>query len=140
MKTLSLLITFIFTVNVFACVDNFNGKFINENLESNILEIKVLDCSPKFELFFPAEARIGHVIADNVDRILWNGGGRKISEKAFVRDDVLTINIVDRHVFDTYYQNQIYKLTDQGLELYIEIYNTNRSYDYKKRINYDREL
>lgn len=139
MKTLSLLIASIFTFNVFACHDNFNGKFVDENAGQNILEIKVLDCSPQFEVNFPAESRTGHIIADNVDRLIWNAGGRKISERGFVKDDTLTVNIVDRHVFDTYYQNQIYKITAQGLDFYIEIFNTKRTYNYKKHINYVRE-
>lgn len=139
MKTIFFLIATLFTFNIFACTDSFNGKYVDENSGSNILEIKVHDCSLFMELDFPAEGRTGHIIADTVNRIIWDKGGRKISEKSSVTEDTLTINIVDKHPLDVYYQNQIYKLTPTGLELYIEIYNTKRTYDYKKRINYLRE-
>jgi hypothetical protein len=139
MKIVLALIISLFTFNVFACTDNFNGRFIDENLASNILEIKVINCSLHFELSLPSEARTGRVIADNVDRVIWDMGGRKISEAVSVNDDTLTIKIVDKHVFDIYYQTQTYKLTPQGLAFDIEIFNTKHSYNYKKHINYDRE-
>jgi hypothetical protein len=138
-KIASFFIASLLTFNVFACTDNFNGKFFDENSASNTLEIKVVDCSLHFELSLPAESRTGKVIADNVDRIIWNKGGRKISEQVFVTDDTLTIKIVDKHVFDTYYQTQIYKLTPTGIEFDIAIFNSKHSYDYKKHINYIRE-
>lgn len=139
MKILPILFLSLFSLNAFACHDNFNGKFIDTNAAQNILEIKVLDCSPQFKLSFPAENRTGHIVADNVNRVIFNAGGRKVSEKAFVKDDTLTINIVDRHVFDIYYQNQIYKITPYGLELYFEKFNKKRTYEYKKNISYNRE-
>lgn len=139
MKTFSLLIASILAFNLFACADNFNGKFIDQNAESNLLEMKVLDCSPKIELSFPAESRTGHVIADNVDRLIWNRNDRTISEKASIKNNILTINIVDKDLRDTFFQNQVYTLTPNGLELFIEIFNTNHAYDYKKHFVYDRE-
>jgi hypothetical protein len=138
-KTIAILAISFLSFNVFACTDNFNGKYVDQNSETNILEIKVSNCSLNFELDFPAESRSGHVTADNIDRVIWNGGGRKVSEKASVGDKTLMVNIVDKHVWDVYYQNQIYTLTPNGLELDIEIYNTKRTYDYKKHISYLRE-
>lgn len=142
-KTLSIsstLFVLLFSLNVLACNDNFNGKFIDQNANGNILEIKVLDCSPLLELNFPAENRKGHIIADNLNRIIWNRSGRTITEKATLQNDILTINIIDSDTDGTYFQNQIYKLTSTGIEFSIEIFNLSKSYNYKKSVFYIRDV
>ena len=136
MKLVLFFIATIYSLNIFACADHFNGKFIDKESGTSTLEIKVLDCAPSLELSFPSENRKGHIIADGVDRLIWNKPDRTIFEKAFIKDNALNIVIVDKDTQDTFYQNQTYTLTEDGLELFIEIFNTNHGYSYKKHIAY----
>jgi hypothetical protein len=139
MRTISTLIALLFTINTFACSDDFAGKFIDENNAKNILEIKAKNCVPVFELTLAAESRKGHVLADNIDRVIWNQGGRKISQKASLSEDTLTVNIVDKQLLDAYYQTQTYKLTNIGIGYDVVKFNKKQTYNYKNHINYVRE-
>ena len=139
MKTFLAIIIILFTTKTFSCEESFVGKYIDETNISNILEIKVSDCVPTFELALPAESRTGHVVADNSTRLIWNRGGRTITEVAFVDEQALTINIIDKHLWDIYYQTQVYKLSPTGILFEIEIFNSKHTYEYKKSINYIRE-
>ncbi len=136
MRIVLFFMTILYSLNLFACADNFNGTFIEKESGTSTLEIKVLDCAPTLELSFPSENRKGQVIADDADRLIWNQNGRTISEKAFIKDNALNIVIVDKDIQDTFYQNQTYRLTEEGLELFIEIFNTNHSRSSKKHISY----
>lgn len=136
MRIILFFIATLYSLNLFACADNFNGKFIDKESGTSTLEIKVLDCAPTLELSFPAENRKGHVIADGADRLIWNQNDRTISKKAFIKDNTLNIIIVDKTIQDTFYQNQTYTLTEDGLELFIEMFNADHSYSSKKQISY----